>query len=224
MVEAALSAGWIRSRLLVVWGLLAVLVGVIVVIEQTGFSRPRAASTSSTDPRLLLPASVAELGAVEVIDAGTLHRFEREASGAWFYHGVHGAAESAHQHAADASAAARIERAFAAFGRTRIERRIGRERDVAGYGLAAPKVVILLYRSGATQPLAQYAVGDVAPDTVSRYVEVVGGAAGIVTIPSYQVDNLLALIDAVAGAPTRRAPPDATAAGAAPPATTSATR
>jgi hypothetical protein len=205
-----------RSRLLVVWALLAVLVGVIVVIEQTGLGGPRAGGGSATDPRLLLPASVAELGAIEVIDAGTLHRFERDASGAWFYHGVHGAAESAHQHTADASAAARIERAFSAFGRTRIERRIGRERDVAGYGLAAPKVVVLVYRPGAPQPLAQYAVGDVAPDTVSRYVDVVGGASGIVTIPSYQIDNLLALIDAVAGAPTRRSPPDGTSAGAAP--------
>jgi hypothetical protein len=209
--------------LVVVWVLLAVLVGVIVVIEQTGFGRTRPVGTGSTDPRLLLPASVAELGAIEVIDAGTLHRFERDASGAWFYHGGHGAAESAHQHTADASAAARIDRTFSAFGRTRVERRIGRERDVAGYGLAAPRVVILLYRPGATQPLAQYAVGDIAPDTVSRYVDVVGGAPGIVTIPNYQIDNLLALIDAVAGAPTRRTPPDATTTGATP-ATTPATR
>ena len=215
-MEAALSAGRIRSRVLVIWVVLAVLVGCIVVVEQTGLGRPRPGSTSSTDPRLLLPASVDQLGAIEVIDAGTLHRFERDARGTWFYHGAHGAAESAHQHVADASAAARIERAVSAFGRTRIERRVGRERDVAAYGLAAPKVVILLYRPGATQPLAQYAVGDVAPDTVSRYVDVVGGTAGIVTIPNYQIDNLLALVDAASGAPARRGSPDATAAGAAP--------
>ena len=112
---------------------------------------------------------------------------------------------------------------MSAFGRTRIERRVGRERDIAPYGLAAPKVVILVYRPGATQPLAQYAVGDVAPDTVSRYVDVVGGVAGIVTIPNYQIDNLLALVDAASGAPARRSSPDATAAGAAP-AGTPATR
>ena len=45
------------------------------------------------------------------------------------------------------------------------------------------------------QPLAQYAVGDVAPDTVSRYVQR-GGQPRVVTIPTYQIDNLLALIDA----------------------------
>jgi hypothetical protein len=94
-----MSAGRVRSRLLVVWALLIVLVGLIVVIEQRG--QPRGGGAS--DPRLLLPVSVEQLGAVEVIDAGTLHRFERDAAGAWFYHGVHGASESAHRHSADPS-------------------------------------------------------------------------------------------------------------------------
>ena len=48
------------------------------------------------------------------------------------------------------------------------------------------------------QPLAQYAVGDIAPDTLSRYVLVVGSST-VVTIPNYQIDNMLALIDTVAG-------------------------
>jgi hypothetical protein len=74
--------------------------------------------------------------------------------------------------------------------------------------------VILLYRPSATQPLVQYAVGDVAPDTVSRYVDVVGAASGVVTIPNYQIDNLLALIDSVATSPTRRAAGEATTTGA----------
>ena len=54
----------------------------------------------------------------------------------------------------------------------------------------------------------------VHPDTVSRYVDVVGAASGVVTIPNYQIDNLLALIDSVAGSPTRRASGDATTTGA----------
>jgi hypothetical protein len=216
VVEAALSAGRIRFRLLVIWAALVVLVGLIVVLEQTGVGRVRGKGRSASDPRLLLPVSIEQLGAIEVIDAGTLHRFERDAAGVWFYHGIHGASESAHRHSADPSAAARIERAFAAFGRTRIERRVGRERDIAAYGVAPPKVVILLYTPGATQPLAQYAVGDVAPDTVSRYVDVVGGASGVVTIPNYQIDNLLALVDSVAGSSSRRASPDAATTSALP--------
>jgi hypothetical protein len=215
-VEAALSAGRIRSRLLVIWSLLAVLVAVIVLAEQTTVGRRSAPGTSATDPRLLLPVSVEQLGAIEVIDAGTVHRFERDAAGLWFYHGVHGASAAAHTHVADASVAARIERAVSAFGRTRIERRVGRQRDGAAYGVATPTVVILVYRPGATQPLAQYAVGDVAPDTVSRYVDVVGGASGVVTIPNYQIDNLLALVDSVGGSPNPRAARDATTTSALP--------
>jgi hypothetical protein len=59
--------------------------------------------------------------------------------------------------------------------------------------VAAPELVILAYRAGASQPLVQYAVGHVAPDTVSRYVLVVGRRT-VATIPGYQIDNLRTLI------------------------------
>jgi hypothetical protein len=41
-------------------------------------------------------------------------------------------------------------------------------------------------------------VGHVAPDTVSRYVMVVGSPA-VVTIPKYQIDNLLDLVRVAGG-------------------------
>src|SRR2546430_17394042 len=58
-----------------------------------------------------------------------------------------------------------------------------------------------LFRS--PQPLAQYAVGDIAPDTVSRYVLIVGRSV-VTTIPNYQIANVLALVAAVASEPGRR--------------------
>jgi hypothetical protein len=180
-----------RRRLLAVWLVLGVLVAVIAVLEYA--DHRRAASAGTRDPRWLLPASIDELGAVEVADAGRLHRFERDANGAWFYHGVHGAQEADHTHAADAALAERIERTLAAFGRTRVERQFPLQGDGAAYGLAAPEVVVLVYRARERQPAAQYAVGHVAPDTASRYVLPVGRSA-VVTIPAYQVDNLLALV------------------------------
>jgi hypothetical protein len=131
-----------------------------------------------------------------------LHRFERDATGAWFYHGAHGGAEAAHSHTSDAAMAARIEQAFQALGRARMERRLPAAGDKQTYGLTAPTMVVLLYRAADRQPLAQYAVGDVAADTVSRYVDVVG--VGVVTIPTYQIDNLRALVAAAAGTPLPR--------------------
>ena len=189
-----------RRRVLVVWAVLAALIGVVAAVEYGDALRTKAAGRASADDRALLPVPVAEIGAVEIADAGTRHRFERDAAGAWFYHGVHSEAEGAHAHAADPVASARIEKALAAFGRTRIERRLPRGSDPRAYGLTAPRMVILVYRGQAAQPLAQYAVGDVAPDAISRYVDAVGGA-GVVTIPGYQVDNLVALVDALKAAP-----------------------
>jgi hypothetical protein len=193
MVEAAVSPLRSRRGLVVVWALLAVLVVAITLIEYADRRRPAAGSAGEADARLLLPIPVDELAAVEIADRGRLHRFERDASGAWFYHGEHsGAAAADHTHPTDPAAAERIARAFAAFGRARIERRFRLERAGAAYGVASPDVLILVYRPDGAQPVAQLAVGHVAPDTVSRYVMLVGNPE-VFTIPKYQIDNLLAL-------------------------------
>ena len=67
---------------------------------------------------------------------------------------------------------------------------------------------MLVYGARQSQPLAQYAVGHVAPDAVSRYVLVVGQPV-VATIPNYQVDNLLALVRTASAAavPTTATPP-----------------
>jgi hypothetical protein len=193
VVETAVRAAGIRPRLVAVWLLLGALVGVIVVIEHT-----RSERLSNADPRMLLPVPVDQLGAIEVVDAGTLHRFERDGAGVWFYHGLHTGAEGTHTHNADQVLAERIERALAAFGRTRIERHFALDRVGIDYGVAMPGILVLVYRPNQSRPLVQYAVGDIAPDTVSRYVTVVGSPV-VVTIPNYQIANLLGLIQAVAG-------------------------
>jgi hypothetical protein len=190
------------SRVAVVWLLLGGLVGTIVVIEGADRLGAKSRHDGARDPRMLLPVPVEQLGAIEVARAGALHRFERDAAGAWFYHGVHTGSEGPHGHQTDPSTANRIEQAFAAFGRTRIERQFAVETHAANYGVARPTMLILVYRPGAhaLQPLAQYAVGDVAPDTFSQYVQAVGSPT-VSTIPRYQIDNLVALVEAVGGQP-----------------------
>ena len=183
-----------RRGLVAVWVVLGVLVAAIAALEIA--DRRRATPGGESDARRLLPVPVEELGAIEIADRGRLHRFERDAAGAWFYHGAHGAAEGAHTHAGDPALAARIDRALAALGRTRIERRFTLDRNGAAYGLTPPEIVVLLYRPRQAQPLAQYAVGAIAPDTLSRYVMVVGRPE-VVTIPNYQIENLQSLIQVV---------------------------
>jgi hypothetical protein len=178
-----------------VWLLLAVLVGAIVAVEYIDHRRARSGSAGEPDARLLLSVPVDRLGAIEVAESGRLHRFERDASGTWFYHGIHTGGTAAHTHTADPVLAERIERTMAAFGRTRIERDFALGREGAVYGVTTPEILVLIYRPNQAQPLAQYAVGNVAPDTVSQYVMLVGRPV-VVTIPKYQIDNLLALIQA----------------------------
>jgi hypothetical protein len=186
-------------RSAVVWLALAIVLVAIAIVEYRDH-RLSSAERDQLDARALLPVPVAQLGAVEIADRGRLHRFERAPAGAWFYHGVHAAGTPDHTHVADPALSERIERAFAAFGRARTEREVAVDGDGAAYGVTAPEVVILVYRPKESQPLAQYAVGAVAPDTASRYVAIVG-RRGVVTIPSYQIDNLLALIAAATAAP-----------------------
>lgn len=205
-----MTRGRIRPRLLAVWLVLAGLVGVIVVTEYRDLLGRTSRRDSRLDPRMLLPVPVDELGAIEVAHGGKGHRFERDAAGAWFYH-AHGVnVADPHTHQADPAIAERIGSAFAAFGRTRTERQFPLSTNGTDYGVTRPQTIIIVYRPGDGLPLAQYAVGDLAPDKLSRYVLPVGSSV-VSTIPNYQIENLLTLIDTVAGQPdpgqaTKRSP------------------
>ena len=199
MSGAGTNRSGLSPRLTIVWGVLLVLLGAIVAIEWADRARTEREDSEQArrDPRLLLPVPVEEVGVIEVAHAGAVHRFERDAAGAWFYHGVHAQTDAAHTHQAEPAMAQRIETAFQGFGRTRMERKLPTGVSVQQYGLANPQMVILVYRPNELQPLLQVAVGDVAPDKLSRYVMAVGRPS-VVTIANYQIDNLVGLIKAAA--------------------------
>jgi len=185
-----------RRRLWVVWGALLLLLGAVFLLQEGGEEDDDGhgrASQEEADARWLLLAPIDELGAIEVIHEGNLHRFERDAAGLWFYHGVHGNADPLHGHTTDPVLAEKIDKSLIGFGRTRKERRIPVSEGPEKFGVTAPQMIVLVYGKGQAQPLAQYAIGDRAPDTVSRYVMRVGDSE-IVTIPNFQIDNLLNLI------------------------------
>src|SRR3990172_2633400 len=100
MVETAMSyAGGVRRRVLIVWLLLAALIAGIAELEFRKRSRlPESVAEhvpGAEGSRMLLPAAIADLNAIEIGHAGTLHRFERDGTSAWFYHGVHANAQAA---------------------------------------------------------------------------------------------------------------------------------
>ena len=212
-----MNPGRTRSRLLVIWALLAVMIAAIVIVQTDADAGSQPTdhddAHGSEGIRWLLPAPMDQLGAIEIVHRGVLHRFERDSARAWIYHRPHGV-EGAHEHRADPATAKAIEIALAAFGRARIERTfpigsaIGvipadhvRMPNAQGrdYGVIVPSILVLVYAPGSLQPWVQYAIGEVAPDGYSRYVLPVGSRM-VATIANFQVSNLLSLIAAVASA------------------------
>ena len=135
-----------RRRVRVVWLVLVTLIALVAALEYREVIASRAARGAGLDPRMLLPVPVTQIGAVEIADAGVLHRFERDAAGAWFYHGAHAASEGRHAHAPDPATAARIGQVVDAFGRTRIERQLPPGADPRTYGLTTPRTVVLVWK------------------------------------------------------------------------------
>ena len=189
-----------RKRLIAVWLVLFALIGVIAAVKLADRREDRAdqivAEKGGDRSRLLVPVPIEQLGAIEIARAGTVHRFERDAAGAWFYHGAHANTQGVHDHRTDPVVAERIAKALAGFARAKMEREFPFDAKRLDYGVTSPQTVVLLYLPRESQPLAQYAFGDIAPDTVSRYALRLG-AANVFTMAEFHVQNLLSLVDAV---------------------------
>ena len=192
------AANGVRQRVIIIWLLLFALVATILFVqykERAFESKP----PPTENERLLLPMSSSDLGAMEIFYGGTLHRFERDAAGSWFYH-AHGAAkanDASHAHQTDSAQAETIKLALRGLGRTRMERDFPRENE-AEYGLTTPEMFVLIYgKKDTAQLLDKFTVGALAPDGLSRYVSS-NNYPKVVTIANYQIENLQNLLRAVA--------------------------
>ncbi len=205
-------------KLWLIWGVLIVLAVVIWRGEVRRSSEISA--TSAREAKRLLPAPIEDIGVVEVMLKGTMHRFERAGNGKWFYHGIHDASQPGHEHSIDPAQSDTIANAFTGFGRMQGEQRIPLKGGDDEYGVSRPDIFIIVYHSANDAPLARFAAGSLTPDGYSRYLLPVGGAE-IVTVPEFHITNLLTLIDAMKAKVAASAPANAatsTTAAAAKPA------
>ncbi len=194
------AANRVRPRVIVVWILLVALAATIVFVQYKERSFARTAPPE-VNARMLLPMSISELGALEIFYAGTLHRFERDTTSAWFYH-AHGATkpnDASHAHQTNSEQAETITLALRGLSRTHMEREFPRG-NAAAYGLNAPEMFVLIYAKDTAQLLDKFTVGTLAPDGVSRYVAS-NNYPKIVTIANYQIENLMNLLKAVGATP-----------------------
>jgi hypothetical protein len=146
---------------------------------------------------LVLPVSLAQIWAVEIVAEGNLQRFERDRAGDWFHHvGEHVHLSSADAHSADPQQAKVIAGELAAFERTPIEGMVAAADDsnvLTRAGLAHPALIVLLYARDNSQAVTRLELGKPADDGFHRYARTRDGGT-IVTIPSYAAAHLTALL------------------------------
>ena len=148
---------------------------------------------------LLLPISIAQVWALEIVSAGKLTRFERDSAGNWFRHtGQHTHSGGANTHMADSAQARAIAAALDAFDQTAIESRVAHPTDDAAlgrFGLALPSVIVLLYARDGSAPLARIEIG-AATGNFARYARLAPNGE-VVTVAEFEVTRLTELLKAV---------------------------
>jgi hypothetical protein len=147
---------------------------------------------------LLLPVSMAQVWAVEIVSGGKLTRFERDGTGNWFRHsGQHSHAAGANAHVADPAQARLISAALDPFDATTIESRVGRAdaTQLPQFGLALPPVIVLLYARDSSTELVRVEFGTSAAD-LDRYARL-GRGGDVVTVAEFAVKHLTELLKAV---------------------------
>jgi hypothetical protein len=147
---------------------------------------------------LLLPVSMTQVWAIEIVAGGKLTRFERDAAGTWFKHtGQHSHAAGAVVHVADPVQAPIIDAAFRAFDAAAAEKRLGPgdASHLKQYGLALPTLIVLFYARDSSTPLARLEFG--APvDELDRYARLAPDGP-VVTVAEFEPRRLTELLKAV---------------------------
>ena len=139
---------------------------------------------SERSVNLLLPVSIAQVWATEILNRGTLYRFERDPAGLWFHHvGQHVHLPGGFVHQADPTLAPLIEAELVALDRLTVGRVIARPADaaaLAGAGLEHPATILLLYSRDNAGPVARIELGNAAAEGGDRYARIQRGDAVVI--------------------------------------------
>jgi hypothetical protein len=153
--------------------------------------------------KLLLPISIAQLWAVEVVSRDALYRFERDPAGLWFHHiGQHVHLPGGLVHRANPAMAPLIEAELAALDQLPIARIVARHPDaaeLASGGLEHPATILLLYGRDTAGPIARIEFGNPAADG-DRYARIRQNDA-LVAAPDEAAQHLTTLL-LLAGTPS----------------------
>ncbi len=162
----------------------------------------RRAGSESADARrggsLLLPLSLKQVWAVEIVFAGKLTRFERDASGNWFRHvGRHVHTAGGTAHVADPVQAPIIDTALRSLDTTAVETHVGPADPtrLEQCGLRFPALIVLLYARDSSTPVSRLEFG-AAADRLDRFARLAPDG-DIVTVAEFETRRLTELLKAV---------------------------
>jgi hypothetical protein len=159
---------------------------------------PAESAVVSRGTSLLLPVSMAQVWAIEIVFAGKLTRFERDIAGNWFKHmGQHAHTAGNNVHVADPEQARIIETALRAFDAAAVETRIGPAdpAQLARCGLTLPTLIVLFYSRDSSTALARLEFGALA-DSLDRYAHLAPDGP-VLTVAEFEVRRLTELLRAV---------------------------
>ncbi|HJS84557.1 MAG TPA: hypothetical protein VJ779_03785, partial [Acetobacteraceae bacterium] len=141
----------------------------------------------------LLPVSIADIWAVEIVAGGALYRFERDPDGAWFHHvGQHVHGPGGLIHKADPRFAGLIHTELAALERLPVEKVLARHPDGSALdnaGLEHPPMIMLMYGRDSSEPVARIEFGRTAGDGSRRYA-FVRESDSLVAVPAAEADHV----------------------------------
>jgi hypothetical protein len=147
---------------------------------------------------LLLPVSIAQVWAIEILSRGTLYRFERDPAGLWFHHaGQHEHAPGGLVHHADPTLAPLIEAELAVLDRLPIARVVAGRPDAAALassGLEHPATILLLYARDSAGPVARVELGKSTAEGPDCYARIQLSGT-VVIVPDDVVRHLATLLD-----------------------------
>lgn len=197
------------ATLIIIFALGMAVIGYLVTNPNENFSDvDKHGEHAATAPDLLIPFSLRQASAIEILVRGKAHRFRRDDENLWYLpQHTHAAAEAdgtktkngnkaltKPPYRADPELATHIDKAFETLSRARIERVIARDTfDEDQFGLILPEIIIVIFTENRARPALTLQIGDLAPDLLSRYVRVVERHI-LVTIPNYHITNLLQLL------------------------------
>jgi hypothetical protein len=146
---------------------------------------------------LLLPISIAQVWAIEIVNRGTLYRFERDPDGLWFHHiGDHVHLPGGIVHRADPKLAPLIEAELAGLDGLPITRIVARQPDeekLDSFGLGHPATILLLYSRDSAGPVARIELGNTTADGRDHFARIQQSDT-LVIVPDDAAQHLAALL------------------------------